>query len=111
RESALYERLVVLKLLIADYEGAKQRCEEWQRLEPRSARPVWVRGKIAADEDQLEEAERLLAQAVAGEPDNMDYAVTLADVLIRRGSQPALRRPRELLERAAARPPVEAKTY
>src|SRR5206468_6571362 len=64
RETALYERLAILLLLLPDRAQAQRRCEEWQRLEPRSLRPVWVMGKIAADGGDMERALRLLQQAV-----------------------------------------------
>lgn len=111
KETALYERLVVALLLVPKLAEAKQRCEEWQRLEPQSVRPVWVMGKIAADEGDLERAVHLLEQAVAGDPENMDYAVTLADTLLRQGGRPQIERARALLQRAVAQPSPEAKTY
>jgi tetratricopeptide (TPR) repeat protein len=111
KEPSLYERLVVGLLLVPNLVEAKRRCEEWRRLQPESVRPVWVMGKIAADEGDLERAVPLLERAVAGEPENMDYAVTLADTLLRQGGRSSIEHARELLERAVARPPVEAKTY
>jgi tetratricopeptide (TPR) repeat protein len=111
REAALYERLVISLLLAPDPARAKQRCEEWQRLEPNSLRPVWVMGKIAADEGDLGHAIPLLERAAAGEPESMDFAVTLAEALLRQGSRSQIQRARELLERAAADPSAEAKTH
>lgn len=110
-DPAIYERLVVLERLWSGGDRARHWCEEWQRLEPGSLRPVWLLGKIAADRGELDEATRLLQKAVDGEPENMEYAVTLADVLLRRPDRARQLRARELLERAAARQPMEATTH
>jgi tetratricopeptide (TPR) repeat protein len=110
RETALYERLVVLQLLLPDRPAAERRCEEWQRLEPRSARPVWIRGKLAADEGDLTLAARLLEQAAAAEPDNLDYAATLAGVLARGPRRADWERARALFERTTAHSPVDARS-
>jgi tetratricopeptide (TPR) repeat protein len=111
RETALYERLAVLQLLLSDRAQAQRRCAEWQRLEPRSLRPVWVMGKIVDDGGDMERAIRLLQEAVEGEPGNMEFAATLAETLLKRGSQPDLLRARELLQRVTASPVADAKSY
>jgi tetratricopeptide (TPR) repeat protein len=110
-ETALYERLVVLYLLLPDRARAQRRCEEWQRLEPASVRPVWLLGRIAAANKEPERAIRLLEQAQAAEPENPDFAVSLAEALLNDGRQPQLLRARQLVDQVVARSPTEAKIY
>lgn len=110
REPALYERLVVLEMLW-DSAQALQWCEQWQRLEPRSVRPIWLRGRILADRGDWSQAVSLLQQVADAEPENMDYTVTLAEALLGHRDRATLLRARRLLERAVARPSADAKTY
>ena len=110
RDPALYERLVVLEMMW-DKAQAQRWCEQWRQLEPRSVRPLWLKGRIRADRGDLARATQLLQRVVDAEPENMDYAVTLAEVLLRYRDRAELRRARSLLERAVARPSADAKTY
>jgi tetratricopeptide (TPR) repeat protein len=110
RDPALYERMVVLEMMW-DHVQAQRWCEQWQRLDPHSLRPVWLLGRITADRGELTRGIRLLQQVVAAEPQNTDYTITLAELLMRRRDRASLARARQLLEAAAARPGAEAKTY
>jgi tetratricopeptide (TPR) repeat protein len=110
-DTALYERDVVLQHGVREFDQAQRRCEEWQRLEPVSRRPLWLTGRIAADRGDLARGTRLLEQLVAAEPENMDYLATLGEVLLRDPTPAHLTRARELLERVVARPNAEPQTY
>jgi tetratricopeptide (TPR) repeat protein len=110
RDQALYERLVVLEMMW-NHAQAQQCCEQWQRLEPLSVRPLWLLGRIRADQGDLAQATRLLQHVVDAEPENMDYSVTLAEVLLRHPDRAEELSARRLLERAVARPSADAKTY
>lgn len=109
-DTALYERLVVLLLIVRKHEAARRRCAEWQRLDPKSRRPAWLLSQIAADEGKIDEARRLLEPVVAAEPENTDFAATLADILLKE-TRPPLAQVRSLLERALANPATEPKTH
>jgi Tfp pilus assembly protein PilF len=110
RDPALYERMVVLELMW-DHIQAQRWCEQWRQLEPRSIRPLWLMGRIRADRGDLARATQLLQKVVDAEPENMDYAVTLAEVLLRFRDRAEMLRARKLLERAVTRPSADAKTY
>jgi tetratricopeptide (TPR) repeat protein len=107
---ALYERLVVLQLVAGKYKEAERSCDQWQQLEPRSHRPVWLRGQAAADQGNVRDALRLLEEVIAAEPQNTDYPATLADILLRE-PYPPLPRVRALLEHAVTAPEPEPKTH
>jgi Tfp pilus assembly protein PilF len=108
-DPALSERLVVLEMMW-DHHQAEKLCEAWQRREPGSLRPVWLLARIASSQSDLPRAEQWLQQCLGREPDNPDYVVSMAEVLLRDRRRASLERARELLERAAARPAADVGT-
>jgi tetratricopeptide (TPR) repeat protein len=105
RSPDLYARLATLTLLTHDRRAARRIGEEWHASQPESGRPLAHLGKVALADLQLAEAIEYYAQAVAREPKNAEFRVSLADALSRRPTPENTRRALSLLREAVALAP------
>lgn len=110
-EPALLERLAMLYVLTHDQPVARRICEEWRASDPRDARPLWILGRIAANEGRMGEAIGFYEQALRIAPEQSEATVDLARALIEQGDPASLRRARDLLQQALARTPGSAELY
>jgi Flp pilus assembly protein TadD len=111
RPPELFERLATLFLLTYNRRAARHLCEEWQRTQPDSGRPLGYLGRISLADLKLKEATEEYEAAVAREPRNVEHLLGLADALTHQPSPENSRRALELLRRAAAAAPQDARPH
>jgi tetratricopeptide (TPR) repeat protein len=109
RESALYERLATLYIATIDRPDAARICREWLRRHPEAAAPHWVLGRIMIETPKVEEGLRELELAVAREPENPEFAYTLAAALLGRATPENEERAVRLLEEVIRKAPAVAR--
>jgi tetratricopeptide (TPR) repeat protein len=107
RDPAVRERLIAFYLLGLDREPARRLCQEWLREEPGSAQALGLLGRVAAAEQQTQEAIRLYEQALAREPDNLHWRGTLGETLLALPGTDTVPRAAAALARAATGEPEE----
>jgi Flp pilus assembly protein TadD len=107
REPALYERLGTLYILTHSRTEAGQIGEAWRRVQPEAAGPHWLLGRVALGSHQVEEAIRQFEAAVARDPNDAEYAISLGTALAREPEEATKQRALTLLRRAVALRPGE----
>lgn len=109
RDAEVRERLAAIDLLAGDRKAARQLCEEWLRQEPGAPQALFMLGRAAADELQWAEAARLYEQAVAKEPENVDFLGALGESLLKLPGQAETPRAIAILSHAVAAAPEVAR--
>jgi tetratricopeptide (TPR) repeat protein len=108
RDPGVRERLAMLSVLTNDHPLARQVCEAWRADDATDGRPLWILGRIAANESRWEEAVALHEQAMHLTPDRPDIPGDLARALTEAGGEERLARAREVLTVALRRWPEES---
>lgn len=106
-EPALYERLGTLYILTHSRTEAGQIGEAWLRAQPAAAGPHWLLGRVELGNHQVEEAIRQFEAAVARDPNNAEYAISLGSALVRKPEEATQQRALSMLRRAVALRPGE----
>jgi tetratricopeptide (TPR) repeat protein len=109
QDPRLKGRLAALYFLTHDRRAAAELCAAWRRFQPEEAEPIWMLGKLAVADHQLDEGIRLLAKAASKEPARADFAFELGEALARRPSPKNLRRALDALGRAVSLEPGRAR--
>jgi tetratricopeptide (TPR) repeat protein len=104
-DPVLLERLAVLSVANLNPPAAVKACREWLDVEPKAAKPHWIMGRLALDNQRVDEAIQELEQAVALDPNDPEFAVALARALQQRPTPENQRRVGELLAAAVRRGP------
>src|SRR5438128_822254 len=76
-EPGLCERLGTLYILTHSRIEAGQIGAAWRRVQPEAAGPHWLLGRVAFGNHQVEEAIRQFEAAVARDPNDAEYAISL----------------------------------
>jgi tetratricopeptide (TPR) repeat protein len=108
RDPALMERLATLYILTHSRDEAEALCREWLRDQPEASTPLWLLGRVALGNHQVDTAIRQFEAALAREPDSAEYCQALGGALARKSESAARERSLALLRRAAALRPDQA---
>jgi cytochrome c-type biogenesis protein CcmH/NrfG len=103
------ERLAASLLIAKNWKAAADICHEWLKEEPGAAPPLWMLGRIAADEKRTAEAVRYYEQALAIQPDNADLLEALGAVLLASSEPDRVPRALTALGRAVDLAPTKAR--
>lgn len=107
RDPRLLARLASLHLLGRNRPQAKRLCEEWIRLEPLAPEPYRLLGRIAREEQRLEDAKRFGEQALERGPMEAAVCHELSKTLAAMPGTEHARRALDLARQAAERNPRE----
>jgi tetratricopeptide (TPR) repeat protein len=105
RNDEILQRLAMLYVLTHDHTLSRRICEEWRARAPQDARPVWIMGRIAANDGRQEEAAARYEEALRLQPDLRDAKGDLARLLLDLSGPERKERARVLLEEALAATP------
>jgi cytochrome c-type biogenesis protein CcmH len=99
------EQFAALLILANDRKGAAALCQAWLKDEPNAGVPLRMLGRIAANDLRFDEAAGHFEQAIAREPENVDFMIAYGEVLLSAPGSERLPRAVELLARAATLAP------
>lgn len=109
RDEALKERLVELYLNSLTHDAAQRLCEEWRRMDPKAAKPLWLLGRMTRNSPgQLSEAIEDYERAAGLAPRDPEILASLSEALFRSGPRHDPGRALDLIRRAIELAPREA---
>jgi tetratricopeptide (TPR) repeat protein len=103
------EQVAALAILTTQRQEAERLCADWLREDPGAAEPLWMLGRIAVDSLRFDEGIARYEQALAKQPENPAFLQSLGEALLNAPGSQHLARAIEILTRAVAVAPRDAK--